>query len=414
MPDRNVAPPLRHTLEFKLPETVPFADGSASKAFLIPSNKQEVVKVEFIFAAGRVFENNPAAAHFTATMLEKGTVRNSAEAIASQLDFYSAYLEINPGFDNVSVALYCLSRNLKNVLALFLEMLSDPSFEPVELRRSREIFIQNLRVNLEKNSFLAGQLIRKMIFGDHPYGSVTTPQQAENITPEILKNHFSNHFAPKMVFVAGNIFDEDLKYLEEYLIRRKPGADYNTKNPSLPVVTRIDQEKPGSVQTSIRFGKPAIRRNHPDYPAFQLTNHLLGGFFGSRLMKNIREEKGLTYGIYSSVQQFSLAAMHVIGADVNKENTNLAIDAVQSELINLAEIKEEELQTAKRHFNGSLQNDINTIFAAASKIQMLKINDLPYDYYQNLILSVDKVTTDEIRKMAETYFRPDDFSIAVV
>lgn len=414
MPDRTVAPPLRHTLEFKLPDALPFATGSPSKAFLIPSNKQEVVKVEFIFPAGRIFEKSPGAAHFTASMLEKGTVRNTAEAIASQLDFYSAYLEVNPGFDNVSVALYCLSRNLKNVLALFLEIISEPAFDPSELRRSREIFIQNLRVNLEKNSFLAGQLIRKMIFGDHPYGSAVTIGQAENVTPENLKNHFINHYAPKMVFVAGNIFDEDLKYLEEYLNRRKPGSEVELNSPALTVVGRMDQEKKGSVQTSIRFGKTAITRKHHDYPAFQLTNHILGGYFGSRLMKNIREEKGLTYGIYSSVQQFSLGAMHLIGADVNKENTTLAIEAVKAELINLKEIKEEELQTAKRHFSGSLQNDINTIFAAASKIQMLKINGLSDDYYQNLILSVDKVTTDEIRKMAETYFRPDDFSIAVV
>jgi len=347
-------------------------------------------------------------------MLEKGTVRNTAEAIASQFDFYSAYLEVSPGFDHVSVALYCLSRNLKNVLALFLEIISEPSFDGNELRRSREIFIQNLRVNLEKNSFIAGQLIRKMIFGDHPYGSAVTIGQAENVTPENLKNHFKNHFNPKMVFVAGNIIDEDLKYLEEYLNRRKPVSEGALISPALPVVGRTDQEKPGSVQTSIRFGKPAINRKHPDYPAFQLTNHILGGFFGSRLMKNIREEKGLTYGIYSSVQQFSLASMHLIGADVNKENTSLAIEAVRAELINLAEIKEEELQTAKRHFNGSLQNDINTIFAAASKIQLLKINQLPDNYYQNLILAVDKVTTEDIRKMAETYFRPHDFSIAVV
>ena len=172
-------------------------------------------------------------------------------------------------------------------------------------------------------------------------------------------------------------------------------------------------ERNESVQCSIRMGKPGISRTDNDYPAYLLTNHLLGGFFGSRLMKNIREEKGLTYGIYSGVQHLQQATMQTIGADVNKENLEAAMEAIRLELTALTDLSNEELMTAKNHFIGSMQNDVNTIFAAADKIKTLQLNQLSPSYYQELILSLDKLTIADIKKAAEIHFQPRDFSVAI-
>ena len=171
MLDRSAAPPLKHTLHFELPGYDRFLESNGLTGILIPSDKQEVVRIEFFFRAGKIYEPSALVAHFTTTMLEKGTRKHSAEAISAILDFYSAHLELSAGYDYTNVGLVCLTQNLNKVLPLLLEMLREPSFDESELRISKEIFAQNLQINLEKNSFVAGQHIRKLIFGNHPYGT---------------------------------------------------------------------------------------------------------------------------------------------------------------------------------------------------------------------------------------------------
>jgi len=411
MPDRRVAPPLRHTLDFTLPKPELFLEKEGLSGWLIASDLQPVLRIEVCFRAGKIIEKQEAVSSFTASMLEKGTLNKSASQIAAILDQHSAQLEISPGMDFTTISLYCLTSNLRKVLPLFLEIISAPSFDENEFRLHCEIFLQNLQVNKEKNSYLAGQAIRGLVFGDHPYGRSTEAEDIKALTTEHLKSFFNQWYSPFSVFVSGKIEAEDLKTLNEGLQPRiipgnaiqMPGIHKGEK--------RIERNE--SVQCSIRMGKPGISRTDNDYPAYLLTNHLLGGFFGSRLMKNIREEKGLTYGIYSGVQHLQQATMQTIGADVNKENLEAAMEAIRLELTALTDLSDEELMTAKNHFIGSMQNDVNTIFAAADKIKTLQLNQLSPSYYQELILSLDKLTIADIKKAAEIHFQPQDFSVAI-
>ncbi|MFZ9981495.1 MAG: M16 family metallopeptidase [Cyclobacteriaceae bacterium] len=411
MPDRRVAPTLRHTLNFELPEHEQFVQQDELAGWFVRSDNQPVLRLEVIFSAGKIQESKEAVSTFTAAMLEKGTLSRKAEEISRILDQYSAHLEISPGLDFTTIGLYCLTRNLNEVLPLFLEIISEPSFDEEEFRIYREMFLQNLEINREKNSYLAGQAIRGLIFGKHPYGTTVNKSDVEALTTGDLKVFFKNHYAPHSVFAAGSISDLQLRMFSDGL---KTGRTI-THELQPPVYTpgegRI--EKKDSVQSSIRMGKPCISRTDSDYPAFLLANHILGGYFGSRLMKNIREEKGLTYGIYSGVQHMQLASMLTIGADVNKENLDAAISAIHSELNALVNIDADELNTARNHFIGSLQNDVNTIFAATDKIRTLYLNNLPADYYHDLILKLDGMSLEDIKKAAEKYFRPQDFSVAI-
>lgn len=411
MPDRRVAPPLQHTLHFQLPQPEQFMEKEGLNGWLVASDLQPIVRIEVYFRAGKIAEQKEAVSNFTAMMLEKGTKHHTAEQIAARLDYYSAHLEISPGMDVASIGLYSLTRNLKHVLPLYLELLQEPSFNEDELRLSKEIFTQNLRVNQEKNAYLAGQAIRGLVFGNHPYGTTVGEKDIDIISGNLLQDFFSAHYQPFSVFVAGSISSEDLRTLTEGL---PPGTSV-TKSPGKPTILHGEKriEKKDAVQSSIRMGKSGLLRTDPDFPAFLLTNHILGGYFGSRLMKNIREEKGLTYGIYSGIQHMQQAVFQTIGADVNKENLETALEAIREELKNLDHLTAEELDTARKHFIGSMQNDVNTIFAAADKLKTISLNQLPADFYQTIIHRIDKLETEDIKKAAERYFQPQDFSVAV-
>lgn len=418
MLDRTLPPALRHTLAFHLPEAVEFATGAAPECLLIASDLHSVLRLDFVFPAGKVTEKHSGVSYFTGTMLEKGTRHRSAQAVSEHLDYYSAHLDVSSGQDRVIVSLYCLSANLGQVLPLVLEILTEPSFPDEELQLAASIYSDDLRVNMEKTSWLATNRIREMVFGHHPYGATATLADVQAIQRDWLNHHFNQHYIPSHVVVAGSIQDSDLKSLDDFLCRRFPGpgristASAAVPEPFLPQ-PQERQERTNAVQCSIRFGRRAIDRSATDYPALLLADHILGGFFGSRLMKNIREEKGLTYGIYSSVQQLEHASMITIGAEVNKENLELALQEIRSEMSGMHSISTGELSTARHHFIGSLQNDVTTIFASSEKIRFLRINRLPKDYFADLIGKIDRLTAEEVQAAADRYFNPESFTVTV-
>jgi hypothetical protein len=414
MLDRSAAPPLKHTLHFELPGYERFLEKNGLTGVLIPSDRQEVVRIEFIFRAGKIYEPAALVAHFTTNMLEKGTSRHNAEFISSILEFYSAHIELSAGYDHANVGLVCLTQNLNKVLPLLLEILTEPSFDESELRISKEIFVQNLQINLEKNSFVAAQNIRKLIFGAHPYGTSPTLESTESIAPGILREFFKETFIPEYIFIAGKIEAADLKFIQDHFHAPAQAPLQLPPSPAIQNPASDHFKKPHSVQSSIRMGRQPIGRMHPDYTGLVLANHMLGGFFGSRLMKNIREEKGLTYGIYSAVQHMQYAGIHSIGADVNKENLEAALDAINHELRSLPDFSQEELMTAKHHLIGSIQLDVNTIFSAAEKIKSIFLNKLHEHYFSEQIMQIHNLEMKDVRRCAEAYFAPEQFSVATV
>jgi predicted Zn-dependent peptidase len=184
----------------------------------------------------------------------------------------------------------------------------------------------------------------------------------------------------------------------------------------VPTVTDEFLKKENSLQASIRLGKHSIPRLHPDYPSLLLLNHILGGYFGSRLMKNIREEKGLTYGIYSSIAALKHNSYVSIGTDVNIENRDLAIEEIKNELkhLRVGRISQSELEIARNHFIGSLQAEITTPFAHADKIKSILLHDLPGTYYQNLIHKIESLTNTDLQETARKYFDENSFSVVAV
>jgi zinc protease len=418
MLDRKTPPPFAHTTSFDLihPSREKLANGT--ELFIIPGGSQDVMKIEVIFYAGRWYESIRGASYFSGNLLTKGTADKSSFQIAQHFDRYGAHIEIHPGLDFVSVSAYTLSQYLSPVLELFIEILSKPVFPEKELEQHKAIYIQNLKVNEEKTSFLATKAFRKKLFGDHhPYGREVEEHDVAALGQKTLVDHFLGYYRKPLVFVSGKIEGKSQELLRAVFSATVSGERKDVAYQTPAAATFQEEiEKDGSVQASIRAGKKFVMRKHRDYHRAIFVAHVLGGYFGSRLMKNIREEKGLTYGIYASPHPLQHESFLVIGADVNKENVGVTLNEIRKELKTLRteKISAEELETAKNHFIGSLQAEITTPFAHADKIKTIVLSDLPFDFYGKMISEIDQITPEKIIQTSDAYFHEDTFSSVAV
>jgi predicted Zn-dependent peptidase len=414
MLDRTLAPPFNRTTDFELLHPEKVATASGAEIYFVLGGSQDVSKVELIFPAGRWVEKVWGASYFSSQLLNKGTRHKGSYEIAQRFDSLGAHLEVHSALDFVSVSLYSLNKNLEAGLRLLLELLTESIFPEKELEQLKSIYLQNLKVNREKTSFQASLLIRKNIFGEtHPYGKELEEAEVNPLQQQQVAEHFNNFFKTCTILVSGKVTEANQRLITNvfapfafHALQKKESTVFAEARSYRQVV-----EKEGSVQSTIRMGKRFIDRAHADYVDTVFLNHILGGYFGSRLMKNIREEKGLSYGISSSLHALKHDSYLMIGADVNRENMTLTFEEIGKELKRLRTepIDAEELETARNHFTGSLQSEITTSFAHADKIKTILLYNLPAEHYQNMIRRIDAITADDLLRTASTYFKEDSF-----
>ena len=413
MLDRTVAPPFNRTTRFDLlqPEKVTLKNGIDS--WFISAGQQDVIKIELILHGGRWYEQQWGASHFATNLLLKGTKTKTSAEIAQIFDLYGAHVDLNAGLDIISIALYSLNKYLEPALNLLFEVLTESVFPEKELEQSKSIFLENLQVNHEKTSFLASKSFRKNLFGEtHPYGKELEEKDVLALNVDSVKGHYEQFGKDLFILVSGKVDDQTkariIRTFSNLPVQRVPDKKIGNV---LDDPKRVSTEKEGSLQSSIRMGKRFIDRNHPDYADVLLLNHILGGYFGSRLMKNIREEKGLSYGIYSSLHTLCRESYLVIGSDVNKENLDLTFSEIEKELTRLhhEKIAMDELEVARNHFIGSLQAELSTPFAHADKLKNILLFRLSPSYYQNLIHRLDTLGPEDLMKVADKYFQKETF-----
>ncbi len=418
MLDRKIAPRHIEITSFHLPSPEINKLISGVPLFVLGGISQQVVKIELVFSGSKWDETKNGLSYFTAQMLEKGTVTKTSFEIADCFDRHGASVEISPGFDFVSVSLFSLTKNIAKVLPLFTELVTSSVFPDNELTLQKEIFNQNLKINNEKTSYVASKLIKQHLFGNsHPYGRSIEEDDVNQLTTKDLSIFFHTHFSLIQIFVVGSLDEALLNLLiSELAVIQVSNTKKNHLN--FPVTKNKSTEylkKPNSIQSSLRLGKRTINRSHQDYPALVLINHIFGGYFGSRLMKNIREDKGLTYGIYSSINNLKNDAFFVIGADVNRINKDVAIAEIKNELDSLCNklIGIQELQNAKNHLLGSLQLEIANPFAVIDKIKTIQLYGLNENFYNDLFLDILDLNELTLQRVANNYLTSDIIEVVV-
>lgn len=413
MLDRSKPPVFNKSFSFDLidPEHVRLESGA--DIWYIKGGDQNVIKIEVVFSAGKWYEPLLGVSYFTANLLNKSTAGKNSFEIASAFDELGAHLEVQPGNDHVTISLYSLTKKLAPALALLREILLTATFDERELQQLKSIYLQNLKVSKEKTSVLASNAFREIIFGkDHPYGAEVDETATAQITQQQLIDFHNTFFKSYTIFISGKIDASAKQLITETFgtFLHQPAITQEIEEQNI-LPAHLHLEKEGSVQSSLRIGKKTIQRTATDYPALLLLTHILGGYFGSRLMKNIREEKGLTYGIHSTLRHLKHDSFIIIGTDVNKENKQIAFREIEQEIQKLSEkpIGPDELDIARNHFIGSLQTELSTAFAHAEKIRNVVLFDLPKDFYPEIINKINQLTPEDLQDTAQKHFQVDSF-----
>ncbi len=422
MLDRTQSPDFQAIQEINLPAVQSHHLTNGIPLHLISVNQLPILRMECVFDAGAWYEQVPGSAFFAMKMLSEGTTSRSSAQISEYIDRYGAFLELNSGPDRASVVVYCLTKFLPNVLPLLRDMFTEPTFPQKELDDLRNITLQNLRVNYEKNAYLAGVLFREKLFGyDHPYGRSQRAEAVEQLTRQGVVDFFERVIRnrPFRLILAGQASEDDLLLIDRALGQLPTRADdllsaVSTTPPGddLPVLA----EKVDSVQSSIRIGRRLFTRSHPDFFKMLVTNEILGGYFGSRLMKNIREEKGFTYGISSNMPSFRHDGYFLIGTDVNKENTQQTLDEIRKEIqiMQTEPVSADELETVKNYMAGEFVGSLNTPFEIADRYKVILLDNMPANFLTTYIRNIRAITSDDIMETATRYLSPDSLREVVV
>lgn len=419
--DRSIAPLYQPFTGFELQKAESISLPNGVPLHFLNAGSQPVARVELIFKAGAWFEPKPFLSMLLMKMAGEGTKSMSAHDISEAFAYYGAYIEYTSGVDKVAYILHCLTKDLDNLLPVLKEVVTGLFITEESLKNKKRIIIQSLKVNQEKTAFLASGAIKETLFGaQHPYGKVQTIDKIADITLADIKAFYTDAISAGNleVYISGSVKEEQIQLLARFFGGKDFPSDTKRTADVFVPNTSAGQliEKSDALQSSLRIGRFAVNRSHPDYLKLVVLNEIFGGYFGSRLMKNIREEKGLTYGISSHISHFQHAFYWVISTDVKKELTETAIMEIYKEmreLVNTA-VGEEELETVKSYMLGSFVGSINTPFSLMDKFKVVHANNLGYEYFDTYVSGIKNMTSEALLEVAAKYFVPADWYEVVV
>jgi len=391
------------------------------KVYTINAGKQDLVRIEFIFENVNWQASKPLQAIGVNHLVNNGTAQLSARDIADKVDYYGAFLQTEYGADQSCIKLYTLNKHLKSVLPILKSIVDESIFPEQELA----IFIQNqkqsLQVSLQKNDFLARKHFAHSIFGQSSYGASIDLTDYDALQRQDLLDYYNATYKPEncSIFVAGKFEQKEFELLNTIF-----GGGWNNDKASVqnhivfPVAPKgeILIERPDAIQSAIRMGSRSINRTHPDFAGFQVLNCLLGGYFGSRLMTNIREDKGYTYGIGSAVVSMKDAGYFFIATEVGAEVCSSALEEIEKE-INLLKtelVPDLELDLVRNYMLGSMLGSLENAFSHADKFKNIHFSGLGYDYYDNYIQTVKTIDAAQIQLLANKYLNTEEFSKVIV
>jgi zinc protease len=422
--NRTIPPPIKDAVEFELilKPCSRFSLACGAPVYYVNDGTEEVAHIEMVFAAGNSYENKNLVAATTNHLLKNGTGNRTALEINEHFEFHGAYLNRTCHNENATITLHCLSRHLKELLPAIREIITDSIFPEEEIEIFKKNSIQRLSVNLKKCDFVANRLIDQYLYGpEHPYGRVSNVADINEVSRKDLVGFFENFYRQGKctIFAAGKLPDD----FENLLNANFGDLDLNQSIPSVTHKKETNSEKRSrvindtkGVQGAIRIARPFPNRHHPDFKKVAVLNTLFGGFFGSRLMGNIREEKGYTYGIHSLLENHIRDSAWVISTEAGKDVCEATIDEVYKEMKILREelIDDEELLLVKNYMMGVSLGDIDGPFHVISRWKSLILNELDESYFYEAVNTIKNISAGELKDLANKYLVPDDFFELVV
>jgi predicted Zn-dependent peptidase len=418
---RRAAPIMQEVSQLVLPMPQIIRLDNGLPVYILDFPDQEILKIEAVYNAGRPTEAKRLVARTTARMVQEGTTSHSAAVLAEMIDFHGGSLSIPTNLDNASFLLFTLHRHAAQLVPLFAELLQEPSFPENELETFKRAGAQALTIDLDKEEVLAYRNITEMIFGpDHPYGYNSTPADYAALQRDDLLHHFDNWYTPSncKLFASGRVDHQVLELLNRYFGQLQREGATLAVSPYAPKNTpaKVHFKHPGSLQTAIKIGRRLFARRHPDYNGVYVLNTILGGYFGSRLMRNIREKRGYTYNIYSTADTMLHDGCLYIATEVDNSKVRATIKQIFVEMQRLCAepAPQEELDMVRNYLLGMLLNGLDGPLNISDVIKTLVTEDLPMDAFDALVHTIRTITPQQLQALAIRYLQADAFTIVTV
>lgn len=402
------------------PESIQYGNGL--KSFVFQEPNLDLIKFEFVFTNVYDEIERPLLNTILSTMLKEGTTKLTSAQIADQIDFYGAYLIPEYSFDHTALTIYTMHKYVDKVLPIVSDILQNSIFPEQELQTIVRNNKQTLQISLQKNDFVARRTFYQNMFGDNRYGTVPSEESYDSITREDLLNLYKKQIQPSncTLFIAGNIDREVMQTVNEYF-----GSCWESNTEfaiqDLLQVNTYDYQlliknRPEALQSAIRLGGTSINRKHADFPALQFVNTLFGGFFGSRLMRNIREEKGYTYSIGSAVANLKHAGFFTLASEVGVDVTKSTLDEIEKEfnIIRQEKAKQEEIDLVRSYMQGVSLGSLESIFSHLDKFKAVYFSNLDYSYYEHYSNVLNDMNADTVQDIAIKYLDYDKLLKVVV
>lgn len=415
--------PLSHEItSLKLIEPDHFLLDNGISVYTIDAGTEDLIKLDLIFDAGYFYQTQALVASLTNKCLQEGTKSYSSQAIANNIDFYGAHLRHGTDKDDARITLYCLGRYFDSLLPVLAEVAFQPTFPGGEVNTIIAKSKQQYHVNMEKVKFVAHQKFSALIFGEtHPYASSLNEDDYDKISRDNMVGFHARHYAnsPFKIIVSGKLPKDINEKINSFF--GKHSIMKNDLEITVPKATASENKehkilKENSLQSALRIGKVLFNKHHPDFTKMKVVNTILGGYFGSRLMTNIREDKGYTYGIGSSVSSLKFGGSFAIASEVGADVREKAFVEIFKEIEKLRSdlVLEEELKLVKNYMLGSFLRSADGPFALSELVKSVVDYGFGMDYFDDFLSTIKNITAKEIRELAVKYLDPKSMITLVV
>lgn len=385
-----------------------------------------MVNISLAIKAGAIYDppEKGGVAGLTAALLDEGTRTRSSKQIAEEIDFIGGRLSASGGEDFSSASLVVLKKDLAKGMELLTDILLNPVFPEEELERKKKETIAAIISAKDDPGVVASKAFYEAVFQGHPYGiPVEGDEESVNrITRDDIVNFYQQYYRPNntIIAVTGDIEYKDAVSLIETSFKRWEKS--KLKLPDIPSVKKVVSRDSilidrNITQSNIVLGHTGISRDNPDYYAVSVMNYILGGGgFESRMLKEIRDKKGLAYSVYSRFDVNKYPGAFSVTVQTKNETAIEAIDGINAELKKIREeqVQDEELKNAKAYLTGSFPLRLDTNAKISNFLVLVEFYNLGLDYINEYVKKIDAVTKDDVLRVAGKYIDTENYITVIV
>lgn len=413
MIDRTLQPKTQELTQFNILQPTRINLPNGIPLSVINAGEQDVVRIDILFAGGRWQQSQKLQALFTNRMLREGSRKFPAAVISEKLDFYGAWLELSSSADYAYITMYSLNKYFAETMEVLESIIKEPVFPEKELSTVIDANIQQYLVNTSKVDFLAHRSLLRALYGEqHPCGQYIEETDYHAITPEVLKTFYHQYYHSGNcdIYLSGKVTDTIIHKVETTLGAEPFGNFHHdlVKKEFAPVPTaakRIFTEREDALQSAVKLGMITITRQHPDYTKLRVLVTLFGGYFGSRLMSNIREDKGYTYGISAGIMSYPESSVLTISTETDNNYVEPLIAEIYNEIDKLQQIpvSSDELAMVRNYMLGEMCRNYESPFSLADAWMFIKTSGVDDNYFSRSLQAIREVTPEELRDLAGRY-----------